>query len=144
MNKFLAYAINPPTKQPRRGTDPELILCTSSGTLYIWNREAEAWGTQQVSITDPEAEANTALPFSTDVPFTKAYSFMQAHGVTTDLQFTPDFSGAQPGAVTMVRLLADGTHAVTFPGLRKSTRRPGMITGKIFSTTWFSFTTAFV
>ena len=117
MNKFLAYAINPPTKQPRRGTDPELILCTSNGTLYIWNRETEAWSTQQVSITDPESEANTALPFSTDVPFTKAYSFMQAHGVTADLEFTPDFSGAQPGAVTMVRLLADGTHAVTFSGI---------------------------
>lgn len=55
MNKFLAYAINPPTKQPRRGTDPELILCTSNGTLYIWNRETEAWSTQQVSITDPES-----------------------------------------------------------------------------------------
>lgn len=64
MNKFLAYAINPPMKQPRRGTDPELILCTSNATLYIWNRETEAWSTQQVGITDPEAEANTALPFS--------------------------------------------------------------------------------
>lgn len=142
MNKFLSYSINPPSKQPRRGTDPELVFCTSNSTLYLWNRATESWETQQVS--QPDTEANTAVDFSAQIPFTKAYSFMTAHAVSGDIEFTPNFTGAMPGAVTMVRLLADGTHAVTFPGLRKSTRRPGMITGKIFSTTWFSFTTAFV
>lgn len=115
MNKFLSYSINPPSKQPRRGTEPELVFCTSNSTLYLWNRATESWETQQVS--QPETEANTAVSFTSSVPFSKAYTFMAAHAVSGDIEFVPDFSGAEPGAVTMVRLLADGAHTPTFSGI---------------------------
>ena len=59
--------------------------------------------------------------YSTSIPFTLSYSLMDVHVVTDDITLTPDITNAVSGAVTLVRLVADGTSTITISGAAEVT-----------------------
>lgn len=63
--------------------------------------------------------------YSTSIPFTLSYSLMDVHVVTDDITLTPDITNAVSGAVTLVRLVADGTSTITISGAAEVTGSSG-------------------
>ncbi len=59
-------------------------------------------------------EPNTALAFTPNVPFAKSYIFMAPYQVSAPIEFTTNLVDSIPGAVTMVKLVADGVNVPTF------------------------------
>jgi len=51
---------------------------------------------------------------------------MKIYVATGDITFTPNISRAIPGAVTLVRLVTDGTSAVTFSGIKEIVSSSGI------------------
>jgi hypothetical protein len=57
-------------------------------------------------------------PFVTAIPFTAQYTRLETHTMTADVPFTPNTVGAEQGNETLVRLIGDGTHVVSFDGIK--------------------------
>lgn len=57
------------------------------------------------------------IAFSTSIPFNKFYSYMSPYAMGSNLTFTPNATNRIPGAVTLVRLLADGTSTASFSSI---------------------------
>lgn len=114
----IAYIRGVPDENPKRSIDPEIVLDVLTGKVWGFNRNSDSWGIV-VAGTESESDGatNTALAFSESIPLTQPYSFMSAHQVSGALEFSPNLTGRQPGAVTLVRLLADGTNEPTFDSI---------------------------
>lgn len=74
--------------------------------------------------TDPSLFASNLLSrsasFSTAIQFNFATTAYAQQTVTVPLTFTPVSAGATAGSGAIVRLIADGTNAPTFPGFKES------------------------
>ena len=66
------------------------------------------------------------VAFSTTIPFNKFYTYMSPYAMGSNLTFTPVSEGRIPGAVTLVRLLADGTSTSSFSGITEINNSSGL------------------
>lgn len=66
------------------------------------------------------------VAFSTTIPFNKFYTYMSPYAMGSNLTFMPTSEGRIPGAVTLVRLLADGTSTSSFSGITEINSSSGL------------------
>lgn len=66
MKNVLAYSVNIPTRQPQLGVDPELVLCTTDGTLYGWNRISETWAAVSAGLNGVIVVGDTTVTLAPD------------------------------------------------------------------------------
>lgn len=85
--------------------------------------EIDEYEAERLQAEYPLAAVN--LPFSTEIQFSALYTEYATHTVTEPLEFTPDTVGARAGCCSTVRLIADGTSAITFDGISEITTSSG-------------------
>lgn len=59
------------------------------------------------------------ISYTNNIPFNKAFTYMPNHGVSGSITFTPNSTDRIPGAVTLVRLVANGTHSISFNSIKE-------------------------
>lgn len=70
--------------------------------------------------TAEESQSGTAtIPYTTAIPFDVGITVIEGVTMTGNITFTPVSSGAIAGCGAMIRLVADGTSTVSFPGFSK-------------------------
>lgn len=70
-------------------------------------------------------QSNTPTEFSTAVPFNQLYQHLVTTAVAEDIEFIVDPNDRVAGAVTVVRLLADGVSTISFSGIKEVSTSAG-------------------
>lgn len=117
----IRYSQTPPVDAPRISVDPEIVHCVTNGTIYRWNRTLKLWTSETVA----EEDTNFLIPFNDQIPFDKAFQYMQISAVNGPIEFSVDNANRIPGAVTLVRVLSDGVNEPTFSGITEITSSTG-------------------
>lgn len=106
-----------PYRKPEWG-EPTVLIHNRTSAMYKWNAIKNRWdhtsGNSVVEETSP-----TAITFNDLVPFDKSYQHTETHAVSSDIEFAPSAVNRKAGAVTMIRLLADGVSNITFSSIRE-------------------------
>lgn len=121
--KTLRYGSVAPTSG--FGNDGDFYINTATNYIYgpkasgAWPAGTSMIGPQGAAGTGGSVGGVTTAAFSTVVPLTTAgTTFMSAQTVSSVLSFSPAASPVQ-GALTYVRLSADGVNAPTFSGMKE-------------------------
>ena len=63
--------------------------------------------------------STTPISYTNNIPFNSSYQFMNVHAVSGNIAFTVNSTNAVPGAVTVCKLVADGTSTISFTGIKE-------------------------
>ena len=91
-------------------------LSVKNGRLRLIDSvsEKETSGVSLGELREPAVSG--ATPYSVSIPFKNEYAYYENKSVTANITFSPDTTGVIQGAVTLVKLIANGTSTVGFSG----------------------------
>ncbi len=63
---------------------------------------------------------SASVAFSTAIPFNRLFTYLGQQTIASNLTFTKDTTGAFPGAQAAVRLMANGSHTITYSQFKET------------------------
>src|SRR5436190_17113094 len=74
--------------------------------------------TKKVTVLNLLKQLSQSVAYSNSIPFSAPFTKVATHTMTADVTFAVNSTGAIPGAVTSLRLIGDGSHDVSFDGIK--------------------------